>query len=120
MPSLYPKGTYCIENLCSVSAGFKAGEIMKRPMTIFKMDTPKIERHTFVQTRKGMAYAEYGRLKTFSNRTQAQKKVNDLISLGFKVCCTVSHPFLIVPVVSEKENTHRRVGAENAPTDPTS
>lgn len=71
---------------------------MKRPMTKFRVDQPKVEKHSFVPVRYGTAYAEYGRLKTYANHAQAKKKCEELNAIGFNVSYTMSCPFLIVPI----------------------
>ena len=70
---------------------------MKKPMRAFKIEGNKVEKHSFIKVRTGLAYAEYGMLKTYSNKTQADKKVKELTALGFNVHFTASHPFLIIP-----------------------
>jgi hypothetical protein len=72
---------------------------MKKPMTTYKIEKTAIEKHSFVQTRRGgMAYAENGTVKTYSNKAQAQKRVNELNALGYNVSYSLAWPFVIVPV----------------------
>lgn len=71
---------------------------MKKPMTTYKIEAPEVEKHSFVKTRRGMVYAENGDIKTYSNRTQAQKKVDELNALGLNVSFSMQWPFVIVPL----------------------
>lgn len=72
---------------------------MKKPMTNFKVETPQVELHTFVKGRSGLVYAEKGLVKTYSNKTQAQKRVDLLTGLGFKCGVSFAWPFTIQPLV---------------------
>lgn len=66
-------------------------------MTQFKIEVPQVEKISFIKHRSGsLVYAEFGIVKTYSNKTQAKNKVNELNALGYNVSFTMSHPFLIV------------------------
>lgn len=70
---------------------------MPRPMSIFRVETPKKEKHSFEAIRGGvLAYHNYGSLKTYSNRTQADKKVQELKELGYNCFVRYSWPFIII------------------------
>jgi hypothetical protein len=74
---------------------------MPKPMTIYRPEVIKHPEHSFneINSRrmgKIMAYHNYGGLKTYSNITQAENRVQLLKSLGFDCFRTFSHPFLIL------------------------
>jgi hypothetical protein len=67
-------------------------------MTKYHATKSTYPEHSFIECNGGRAYAEYGSLKTYSNRKQALRKCESLNALGFNVSITISHPFLIVEV----------------------
>lgn len=70
---------------------------MPKPMSKYRIKTVKEPQHAFIEIRGNrMAYHEYGRLKTYANITQAEKKVCDLVALGFNCYRTYTYPFLIL------------------------
>lgn len=89
---------------------------MKKSMTTFKVPAIKKPLHSFITIRGGgLAYAENGNLKTYSNKTQVDKKVKELTEIGFNVSRTMFHPFLIIPIsepieVNETTSTLLNIG----------
>lgn len=53
----------------------------------------KVEKHSFNSKK---VYMEFGKVKTYANKTQADKKVNELRGLGFNVGRSISWPFLVL------------------------
>ena len=69
---------------------------MQQEMTNLINSKPKVEKHSFIPIKLGKAYAEYGNLKTYTNITQAEKKVTELKELGFNCFRRYQFPFLIM------------------------
>lgn len=65
-------------------------------MTQYKLPIVKKPQHEFVKISDGCAYCNYGKLKTYANRTQAENKVIELRLLGFDCFVTCRWPFLIL------------------------
>ena len=67
-------------------------------MTKFKVEKPTVEKVSFVMSnyRKCLVYAEYGIIKTYSNKKQAQGAVDKLTVLGHNVGYSLSHPYVIM------------------------
>ena len=62
------------------------------------MKAKKIE-ISFKKNRLGKElYAENGNIKTYSNNKQVDTKVSQLISLGYNVTRSISHPFVIFEI----------------------
>lgn len=49
----------------------------------------------FKKNRKGLAYAEKGNIKTYTNLAQAGKKLNGLLMQGHNVFIGAGFPFII-------------------------
>lgn len=60
------------------------------------MKTNKPKLNSFVQGRSSMVYAKNGVIKTYSNKTQAEKQAAILNDLGFRCGVSLSWPFTIV------------------------
>ena len=56
----------------------------------------KQDKISFVKRRRGKLYAEYGDVKTYANKKQADNKVRELRVLGYSVDRSVKHPFIII------------------------
>ena len=56
----------------------------------------KQDKISFVDRRRGKLYAEYGDVKTYANKKQADNKVRELRVLGYSVDRSVKHPFTIM------------------------
>ena len=56
----------------------------------------KQDKISFVKRRRGKLYAEYGDVKTYANKKQADNKVRELRVLGYSVDRSVKHPFTII------------------------
>ncbi len=61
-------------------------------MSKYKSKIVNPEKHSF--TEKGI-YLEYGHVKTYANKTQADKKVMELNCMGYKVIRSFDWPFII-------------------------
>lgn len=73
---------------------------MKRPMTKFRIDTPKPAEHSFING----FYAHYGKIATFANKKQVERKHAKLQDIGIHCVIDYRHPFTIValpPVTAE-------------------
>lgn len=57
---------------------------------------PKQEKISFVNRPYGKLYAEYGIVKTYANKKQADNKVQELRLLGYAVERSLKHPFTII------------------------
>lgn len=68
---------------------------MKKPMTKYKAYTPKAPARSFVKNFFGMAYAEKGVIKTYTSRTKAKLRLEELTKLGYDVVLSNSYPFVI-------------------------
>ena len=51
---------------------------------------------SFVKRRGGKLYAEYGDVKTYANKKQADNKVRELRVLGYSVDRSMKYPFTII------------------------
>ncbi len=62
------------------------------------IEQQKIEKISFifVGCRNAKLYAEYGNIKTYANKKQADKKVQYLRLLGYAVERSLTHPFVIM------------------------
>lgn len=71
---------------------------MPRPMTKYKTTKdPQSPEHSFIKIKSGeQAYAKYGHLATYSNKTQADYKVSQLQLLGYDCFRSFHWPFLII------------------------
>lgn len=70
---------------------------MPKSMTTYRQMKIIHPEHSFSEIRgKRMAYHNYGNLKTYTNITQAEKRVSLLKELGFNVYRTYTFPFLIL------------------------
>jgi hypothetical protein len=71
---------------------------MPRPMTKYKpIQEPKKPLHSFTDIRGGnKAYCKYGKLSTYTNIAQAEKKVAELRILGYDCFRSFKWPFLII------------------------
>ena len=66
---------------------------MPKPMSNYKVSALKPKQHDF--TARGL-YLEYGHVKTYANKTQADHKVSELKLLGFDVYRSYDWPFIIM------------------------
>lgn len=53
---------------------------------------------SFVVRKGYRLFAEYGMVKVYANKKQADKKVSDLRSLGYAVERSLEHPYVIMAV----------------------
>ncbi len=56
----------------------------------------KQDKISFVKRQAGKLYAEYGVVKTYANKKQADNKIQELRVLGYSVNRSVKHPFTII------------------------
>jgi hypothetical protein len=56
----------------------------------------KPDKITFIQRERGCLYAEYGMVKVYANKSQAEKKITTLRSLGYAVERSESYPYVII------------------------
>lgn len=70
---------------------------MPRPMSIYKSlpTGGSVKVHSFIETRRGIAYAYNGKVKTYSNKSQAEKMKEKLAILGYNVFVSFEWPFLL-------------------------
>lgn len=70
----------------------------KGSMRIYKPIEIKEPQHSFklLNDKRSLAYCEYGNYKTYTNITQAEKKVIELQSLGYNVYRRYQSPFYIL------------------------
>lgn len=66
----------------------------------------KAEKISFIQRPAGKLYAEYGVVKTYSNKKQADKKVEHLRLLGYRVEHSLRWPFTIMLEEIKKQSGH--------------
>jgi len=71
---------------------------MKKIITTYKSKYTKPKLHEFVQGRTSLVYAKNGLVKTYSNKTQAEKQAAILNDLGFRCGVSLSWPYTIVPL----------------------
>lgn len=72
---------------------------MPRPMRKYEIKKPKIEKISFVANSRNFGhkeYHEYGRLKTYANKTQADKKISELKLLGYSTVRKADRPYTII------------------------
>ena len=72
---------------------------MPRPMTRYKIEKSKVEKHSFkvsVGNFGHKEYHEYGRKKVYANKKQADNKVAELQSNGFACERSKKHPYCII------------------------
>jgi len=71
---------------------------MPKPMTKFKPYTKEVELHSFIDARKGKTYAFKGNVKTYSNKTQAEKASAKLSEIGISVFVSFEWTFTLHPL----------------------
>lgn len=71
---------------------------MKTPPTRYTTEKKTVIESGFVKHNRSnaMVYQEKGNVKTYSNKTQAEKKVAELVSAGHNCFVSMSWPFLII------------------------
>jgi len=70
---------------------------MPRSMRKYHIDKIKSEKHSFIASRDfAYTYAKYGKLMGYANKTQANKRCEELKKMGFDCCVTFEWPFLII------------------------
>lgn len=72
---------------------------MPRPMTKYQIEKTKVEKHSFVMNPRNFRhkeYHEYGVLKCYANKKQADNKIAQLRLLGFDTGKSKNHPYTII------------------------
>jgi hypothetical protein len=58
-----------------------------------------VDKISFVERFGSKVYAEYGKIKTYTNRTQANNKIQELRQAGYSVFMSLDYPFTIIEEV---------------------
>jgi hypothetical protein len=68
---------------------------MPRPMRKYKPFEITLPEVCFLDNTKGLAYAEFGIVKTYANKDQAVNKTSELLEKGYPVEMCYDHPYVI-------------------------